>query len=124
MTSDEEGLDLEEILDDVEVPTAAHAIVVAKGDNVYDIGEIISVGKGEPFNLEPWNEKIKLVRREDHEEALEEAVQQAREQERRRILNKIEELKTDLEEENLEGRLIWGVANQNQRKTAINTVKE
>jgi len=112
---EKEGLEAGELLDqlDVEVPTAAVSIY----HSAYDMIIV------EKRSMELTHDE-ELVRREDHEEALEEAVQQAREQERRRILNKIEELKTDLEEENLEGRLIWGVANQNQRKTAINTVKE
>jgi hypothetical protein len=81
MTEKTEGLDL-----DVEVPTAAYE-VWTKEENEEDKMEIFR-------NLpEVATVHNKLYRDQDVEEALREAVQHGAERERRRILNKIEELR-------------------------------
>jgi len=82
MSKEDGGLDAEEILDELEVPTAAYE-VWAKEENEEDKMEIF---RNLPKVATVHNE---LYRDNDVEEALKEAVQQARQRELRRILDKI-----------------------------------
>jgi len=97
-----EGLEPREILDDVEVPTAAYMAY----NNAGGAGLVpyLTEGKAQRNTNVVTDEKyeypLELVRREDHREALVEAVQQARQRERRRILENIgdDKVRRNLEE--------------------------
>lgn len=87
MSSNEEGLDLDEL--DVEVPTAGEAInTTTKTVPSLTINSWYLKEEERRNQIESGDE---VVWREDHREALREAVQQARQRERRRILDKIKE---------------------------------
>jgi len=73
-----EGLEAGEILDELEVPTAALV--------VNTLGEVQETD----YLVKNFNKDDQLVLGEDHREALREAVQQARERERRRILENLQ----------------------------------
>jgi len=85
-----EGLEAGKILDELEVPTAAYE-VWTKEENEKDKMEI--------FRELPELATVhnKLYRDQDVEEALRQAVQQARQRERRRTLNKVKEIRDELQ---------------------------
>lgn len=98
MTEQEEGLEAGKILDDLEmeVPTAAFELIkgLENGETTafyYGYNPRTSLSGG------IYEEVNELVRREDHEEALREAVKGARQRERRRTLNKIEKVFSDMD---------------------------